>query len=282
MVADSTSSPGVQRIESASNPRLRELIALVESSRERRRHGRSVLEGRKLIEAYLAQTTPAARDGLRALFLTDAALERSDTAALARRVGARVILVPERLLRRASRLDEPDGSMAIVDTPSPSLPSSLDEDVVYLDRLQDPGNLGTILRTCAAAGVRRVITAPGTVFCWSPKVLRASMGAHFSLAIHEGVGPQELWAHAPAGVAVRATVVGGVAGASVSLFDADLTAPGIWLFGAEGQGLQDALLADRVVALRIPQAEGVESLNVAAAAAVCLFEQRRQRLASDG
>jgi len=161
-----------------------------------------------------------------------------------------------------------------VDTPRPTLPDRLVDDAVYLDRVQDPGNVGTVLRTCAAVGVRRVITSPGTAFCWSPKVLRAAMGAHFHLDIHEGVPPSELLAR----LAVEAVAT--TADAPAGLWQADLRGPRVWLLGNEGQGLEAALLAaPGVRRVSIPQSEAVESLNVGVAAAVCLYEQLRQRAA---
>jgi len=120
--------------------------------------------------------------------------------------------------------------------------------------------------------VQRVIASPGTAFCWSPKVLRAGMGAHFHLDIHEGVEPATLCERAA--LAVRAAE----AGASTSLYQADLRAPALWLFGNEGQGLDAELRAwPQVTRLAVPQQPAVESLNVGVAAAVCLYEQWRQR-----
>jgi len=120
-----------------------------------------------------------------------------------------------------------------------------------------------------------VLTSPGTAFCWSPKVLRAGMGAHFHLDIHEGV--EAAWLREHVAVAVHATE----AGAPTSLFRADLRAASVWLFGNEGQGLDAGLRAwPAIVPLGIPQRPAIESLNVGVAAAVCLYEQLRQRLAA--
>jgi TrmH family RNA methyltransferase len=116
-----------------------------------------------------------------------------------------------------------------------------------------------------------VLTAPGTAWCWSPKVLRAGMGAHFALSIHEAVPWSAVRAR------LRVEPIGTRATRADSLFGADLRAPSLWLLGNEGEGLSAEIAADVSRWLRIPQARGVESLNVAAAAAVCLFEQRRQR-----
>lgn len=269
----------MKRIESAANETFRDLLALAGSARERRRQGLSVIEGAHLLEAWLA------RNGLpRRLFLparTAAAIEAdeqggvAEIASLVRAAGVEPIVLADRLFAQASQVEHGPGPIALVDTPRPALPDRLVDDAVYLDRVQDPGNVGTVLRTCAAVGVHRVITSPGTAFCWSPKVLRAAMGAHFHLDIHEGVPPAELLAR----LAVEAIAT--TADAPTALWQAELRGPRIWLLGNEGKGLEAALLAaPGVRRVSIPQTDAVESLNVGVAAAVCLYEQLRQRSAS--
>jgi TrmH family RNA methyltransferase len=119
--------------------------------------------------------------------------------------------------------------------------------------------------------VGTVVTARHTAFIWSPKVLRAGMGAHFALQMYEGLEWSEVAARLPTGTEVRATRLA----RAESLYQADLRGPGCWVFGNEGQGL--AAQFAQANWLTIPQNTAVESLNVAAAAAVCLFEQCRQR-----
>lgn len=267
----------MKRIESAANETFRELLALAGSARERRRLGFSVIEGVHLLEAYLARSGAP-----RQIFLPARTAEAlaaggravAEIAALLRAAGLEPVVLADRLFAQASQVEHGPGPIALVDTPRPSLPERLVDDAVYLDRVQDPGNVGTVLRTCAAVGVRRVITSPGTAFCWSPKVLRAAMGAHFHLDIHEGVPPAELLAR----LAVEAVAT--TADAPAGLWQADLRGPRVWLLGNEGQGLEAALLAaPGVRRVSIPQSEAVESLNVGVAAAVCLYEQLRQRAA---
>jgi TrmH family RNA methyltransferase len=145
---------------------------------------------------------------------------------------------------------------------------------VMLEALQDPGNLGSILRSCAAAGMRHVLLSRGSVHAWSPRVLRAGMGAHFALSIHEGADL------ASAARDFGGTVFATRAGSRQSVFEADLKGRIALLFGNEGAGLSASLreLADRVVS--IPMPGKAESLNIAAAAAVCLFERVRQASAA--
>lgn len=260
-------------IVSAVNERFRQLLELAGSARERRRRGLSVIEGVHLVQAWLDRFGAPAADGRAVqLFVARRGLAAAEIRALLGRFPVAPTVLDDRLYARASQLANGAGPLAVVPTPCPELPRQLAADAVYLDRVQDPGNVGSILRTCAAVGVRRVLASPGTAFCWSPKVLRAGMGAHFHLDIHEGVTPSWLREHATA--TVRATA----ADAAHSIYRADLRAPAIWLFGNEGQGLDPALSAwPAVVATRIPQRPAVESLNVGVAAAVCLFEQWRQR-----
>jgi TrmH family RNA methyltransferase len=198
----------------------------------------------------------------------------AEIASLVRAAGVEPVVLADRLFAQASQVEHGSGPIALVDTPRPPLPDRLLGDAVYLDRVQDPGNVGTVLRTCAAVGVGRVMCSPGTAFCWSPKVLRAAMGAHFHLDIHEGVPPDELLAR----LAVEAIAT--TADAPDTLWQADLRAARVWLLGNEGQGLEAMLLAaPGVRQVSIPQSEAVESLNVGVAAAVCLYEQLRQRVA---
>ncbi len=132
--------------------------------------------------------------------------------------------------------------------------------------------MGTLLRTAAAAGMRRVYASTGCVGAWTPKVLRSAQGAHFVINIHES---QDLTVLADRlDVPLLATSLED----SQSLFEASLPQHAAWVFGNEGQGVMPQLLARADLRLRIPQEESVESLNVAVAAGICLFEQRRQSM----
>jgi TrmH family RNA methyltransferase len=143
---------------------------------------------------------------------------------------------------------------------------------VILDTVQDTGNLGTILRSAAAAGIDEVFLSEGCAQAWSPRVLRAAMGAHFVLTIQEKTDIAALVA------SFKGQVLATGLQQAKSLYDLDLTQATAWLFGSEGQGLSEPIMALAHQQVIIPMAQGVESLNVAAAAAVCLFEQRRQKL----
>lgn len=258
----------MRRIASRDNPSYKELLALLTSARERERLGLCLLEGVHLCEAWLD-----AQGSTRQVVVSESAVNLPEVARLLARTDAEPLLLADRLFAPLSGVANGVGLVFVVATPRHALPDRIESDTVYLDRVQDPGNVGTLLRTCAAVGVARVVAAPGTAACWSPKVLRAGMGAHFHLAIHEGVHWDALAAalHVP----VRATAVA----EATDLYRCDLRAPGLWVFGQEGQGVDPAILAQAALRIRVPQQAAVESLNVGVAAAVCLFEQLRQRRA---
>ena len=140
-----------------------------------------------------------------------------------------------------------------------------------LDRIQDPGNVGAILRSAAAFGFAQVLALVGTAALWAPKVVRAGMGAHFGLRLIEGVDAAQL--------GELAVPIFGTSPRADQRIDAfALPWPCAWAFGHEGQGLSATVAAQCRAMLRIPQPGGEESLNVAAAAAICLYESARRRV----
>lgn len=284
-------------ISSSSNPKWRHLRELLESARERRRSGQTVLEGWHLLDAWLATGRP-----IRQLVIPQRTLQqlagvpaggghaisgsgertaspgpsdRPETSPEQTAADAHWLILDDRLFGELDLLPSPSPVLAVVDTPRPVLPARLGEggDIIVLDRVQDPGNVGAILRTAAAAGVQTLLTTPGTAACWAPKVLRAGMGGHFVMDIVENVAP-----HALQALATHLPLAGTVLRGGQSLYGTDLRSPLVWVFGNEGEGIAPALQEWLGLRLTIPQVAGVESLNVAASAAVCLFEQRRQRL----
>ena len=148
----------------------------------------------------------------------------------------------------------------------------LEGDVLILDRIQDAGNVGSILRTAAAAGFTQVIALSGCAHLWSSKVLRAGMGAHRLLDLYEG------WTNQQVLSAVTAPMLAATADAEQDLFDLkkELLHPVAWIMGSEGQGVSDDLLA-QARGVSIPIDPRVESLNVSTATTVCLFETMRVR-----
>ena len=150
--------------------------------------------------------------------------------------------------------------------------ATLAGDVLILDRIQDAGNVGSILRTAAAAGFTQVIAVTGCAHLWSSKVLRAAMGAHRLLDIYEGWSTQQVLS------AITAPLMAATADGQIDLYDLtkELIHPVAWLMGSEGQGISEEFLA-QAKGVAIPIDPRVESLNVSTAAAICLFETVRAR-----
>lgn len=177
------------------------------------------------------------------------------------------------LFKGLSDVVNPQGVIFVVPKLSPQALKEINQTCVLLDRVQDPGNLGTILRTVAALGIQHVFLTPGTVSAWSPKVLRSAQGAHFLTNIHEQVD-FELWVKGLK-IPLALTLL---SPQSRSLYDSDLRGPIAWAFGNESQGVNSHWQDVAKHSLVIPHTDQIESLNVSVAAAVCLFEHHRQNL----
>ena len=252
-----------RHISSRENARFKALRSLIDDPR---RQGQTLVDGIHLVAACLARGV-----GIKQLLVSESGQHQGEIAALRQAVaGSDCLILRDSLFREISGVGTPTGIAAVIEIP-PSPAGAVTGDVVLLDAVQDAGNVGAILRTAAAAGVRHALLGPGCAGAWTPRVLRAGQGAHFSLAIHEQVDPLAVLA-GYSGISVATVARGGS-----SLFDLDLTGPILWLVGNEGAGLSAELIAAAQVRATIPLAGGSESLNVAAAAAVCLFEATRQR-----
>jgi len=258
-----------QEIRSRDNPQVRAIRRWLNESSFRKREPWIVLEGDHLLTAALqAGWMPEAvfiEEGREARFAPIVA--RLPPSCLRVRVASSV-------LRALAATETPVGIVARFARRTLALaPQELaGRDLVLLDGVQEPGNVGAILRTAAAAGVGAVLLGPGCADPWAPKVLRAAMGAHFVLPFAQIDDPAP-WFAARRG-RVFATAL---AEKAVPLYALDLKAPALWLFGAEGAGVRPEWLATADSCVRIPMPGAMESLNVAAAAAVCLFEAVRQR-----
>lgn len=258
----------MQHATSRQNPRLREAARLIASSRDRRKAGRCVLEGDHLLGVYLE------RIGMpKFVVLVDEMRSAAHIAPLVARVtGADIVVVTAALFAEATGLPPALGVVAVIATPAPAstAPARLH---LLLDDLQDPGNVGTLLRTAAAAGVDQVLLSKHCAFAWSPKVLRAGQGAHFLTTIVEDVD-LAAWAAAfrARGGQVAATVPRG----GSDLYSNNFRWPLAVAIGNEGAGLSATLLAQCDHHVSIPMPGATESLNASAAAAIVLFEALRQ------
>lgn len=245
-------------ITARDNPLLQRIRKLAGDPGAYRKQGQVWLEGDHLISAALLRGV-----ALDELVVAESAwMERVDWRAWGDKA-KRVLRVPDALFKTLSGLESPARIGALWETP-PSLAITPTAATVVLDRLQDAGNVGSILRSAAAFGVHQILAIKGTAALWSPKVLRAGMGAHFGLTLVEGLSADDLAALA---VPLLATSSHG----GLLLGQAPLPKPCAWVLGHEGQGVDPALIARCAHTVRIPQPGGEESLNVAAAAAVCLF-----------
>jgi TrmH family RNA methyltransferase len=247
--------PEVSHVSSRDNPLLKDLRKLAQDPGAYRKLGRLWLEGDHLCRAALARGMQPAMAVFSASFWPQAPAQWTQSA-------RKTVVVDDALLAAVSGLESPAPMGFVLDVPmQPELHP--DAATVVLDRLQDAGNVGSILRSASAFGFTQVVALKGTAALWAPKVLRAGMGAHFGLRLIEGVGADALDALAVPMVATSSHH-------GEWLHRAHLPHPCAWLMGHEGQGVSPALEARAAHRIRIAQPGGEESLNVAAAAAICL------------
>ena len=256
----------IERISSRQNAHFKLAHKLAESSRERHKAGKVLLVGTRLVDAYARQFGL----GEMLLLANEAGAAHPEVQPLIGSVEMRqAYVLADDLFADVAQVETPEGILGIAVLPHvPSKPK--DEFRILIDGVQDPGNLGGLLRTAAAAGATSAHLTKGCADAWSPKSLRGGMGAQFVLPIRERVDLTTALA------GFRGSIIATVPRASQSIHEVDLTGPVALLFGSEGRGLGEEghALANQLV--HIPMADGVESLNVAAAAAVCCFERVRQ------
>ncbi len=253
-------------LESKDNPKIKHLRGLIEQNSYRKKQGQTVLEGSHLCLAWLEQNRK-----INAIFTTENALKHPDLNDILDQYQGTVFVIGESLYKDLSTLGTTLACLAIVDLPSSSQALDYQADTLILENVQDPGNVGTLLRSAAAAGIQQIVCTKGSASLWSPRVLRAGMGAHFSLQTFENIQLEEILEQFKIPVYVTSSH------RSTSLYVKDLSQPCVWILGNEGQGVSDYALA-HAEAVTIPQPGGQESLNVAIAGSVCFFEMVRQRL----
>lgn len=248
-------SSSVTAIHSRDNAFVKDLRRLAQDTTAYRKQGRVWLEGDHLCRAALARGLRASVAVFSESFWLQAQVEYA-------RAATKFIVLADALFADVSGLESPAAMGFILDLPAPA---SLRPDAatVVLDRVQDAGNVGSILRSASAFGFRQVAAIKGSAALWSPKVLRAGMGAHFALDLIEGLALDDL-----AALQVPLLVTSSHAGDF--LHRAALPWPCAWVMGHEGQGVSPALEDRASLRIRIAQPGGEESLNVAAAAAICL------------
>jgi TrmH family RNA methyltransferase len=257
----------IKRITSRDNPFYKSLHKLSSSGRERRETGQTLLDGAHLLRAFLDAGIKPSH-----LLLNEQALQDTEIVALLEACpDVPQTQLDDALFAQLSELKTPNGLLALVDIPAAIVEPAHSQFALLLEDIQDPGNLGSILRSAAAAGCDAVFLSQGCADAWSPRVLRAGMGGHFALSILESADLLK----------VAAEFSGKILAASLqadkSLYACNLRGKLAFAIGNEGAGLSRALQQAVQERFIIPMSSKVESLNAAAATAVCLFEAVRQR-----
>jgi TrmH family RNA methyltransferase len=253
----------VKAITSRDNPLLQRVRKIGSDPAAYRKLGEVWIEGEHLCSAFVQRGGAVAQ-----AIVSESGWQQPSVRQLAN-TAAVVALLPDALMAGLSTLESPTPLGFVLPWTGAAV-LDLARASIVLDRLQDAGNVGNILRSASAFGFTQVIAIKGTAALWSPKVLRAGMGAHFGLHLVEGLSDDALAAFEPPLLATSSH-------AARALHEVALPWPCAWVMGHEGQGISAALMARCAESLRIPQPGGEESLNVAAAAAVCLYESARQR-----
>lgn len=259
----------MQLITSREHPIIKQLTKLEKSPQYRKKNNVTVLDGIHLIQTHHATSGPAKN-----IIISQSSSEDQEIKYFLDALTSpqNVSLISDSLFWQVSSVKTPTGILAIIAIPE-AIKAPIDKNnsfCVFLEAIQDPGNLGSILRSAAAAGVKAAYLSDHCADAWSPKTLRAAMGAHFFLQIHEN---SDL-------VALAGQFSGHVVTTSLhakkNLYDLILTGPTAFVFGNEGMGLSPELLHVADENIVIPMPGKTESLNAAAAAAVCFFEKVRQ------
>ena len=259
-------------ITARSNPQIKNAVAL-KQRKFREREGKLLIEGVRLVE-----DARAAGVQISLLFCTEDFVAQGRGLALTavcREAGVQCYVVSAELMSSLSSTTTPQGVVAVAQAPVWNVAQVLREDglILVVDRVQDPGNLGTIIRTAAGAGCSGVVVGPGTVDLYNEKVIRASMGAVFRLPV---VAVSELADFFTGLKEQGVLVVGATGSAKTAYWDVPLVRPGALVIGNEAWGVDAGLLEMMDVMVKIPLAGGVESLNAAMAAGIILFEWVRQ------
>jgi TrmH family RNA methyltransferase len=253
----------VSVLTSLDNPKVKRWTKLAQDARYRRAEKRALIEGPHLLAAALEHGHKPV-----ALLATEEGAADAEISRLIGQSGLRPVLLAESVFRRVVDAENPPGVAAEVAIPHTDKKDA--SRTVFLEGIQDPSNVGAIVRSAAAFGVGRVVLDRGCADPWSPKALRAGMGGHFALQISD---TNDLGSHIEA---FKGTVACTVPRGGVALGEAPLNRSWAWIFGGEGRGLSDETIRRADLRVTIPMAAGTESLNVAAAAAICLYEASRK------
>jgi RNA methyltransferase, TrmH family len=261
-----------RQIRSRDNTHFKYLKGLVAGGGRAKNQCEALIDSVHVIESCLAADMP-----IRELILTDSSIENPVVTDLVARMSPMITIgITTAMFRDMTQQPSPVGVAVVIDIPKNQTESAFEQgDAMALDGVQDAGNVGSLLRVAACSGVRTVVLGEGCAGAWSSKTLRAGQGAHFSLQLIEGVNLPG-WLEEQ-----KRPVIGATGDAKCSIYEADFSLPSIWVFGSEGRGLSGAVRKRLDTAVSIPMVSTMESLNVGAAAAVCLYERFRQRMKFD-
>ncbi|MFL7869770.1 MAG: TrmH family RNA methyltransferase [Anaerolineales bacterium] len=257
-------------ITSSQNPKLKLARALQGRPKERREEGAFLAEGVRLIEEALTAEWP-----IRFVLYSDGLSERGQVLiAKLQSAGLEIDEVAGDLLQSASGTETSQGILAVLELGTLPLPDSPNF-ILIPDQIRDPGNLGTLIRTAAAAGVQAMLLPPETTDAFAPKVVRAGMGAHFWLPIHTMEWNEIEQVCKPANLQIYLADMFGQ-----SCWGTDFNAPLGLIIGGEAEGASEQARQLANQTINIPISEKVESLNAGVAGAVLMFEVVRQRTAA--
>lgn len=260
-------------ITSDKNPTAKLAKALLSQSRQRKKLGKTVLEGVHLIESaleanYLPEQIIISYSGL-----SSPEVQPLLSLIATHNLDNKLTVVSDSVYQSITTLGNGVEIMAIVAVPQhnlQALKSPITTDCLILNNVQDNGNVGTLLRTAAAVGIKTILCTKGSAQAWSPKTMRAGMGAQFGLTIYEGIEDDEVLSY------LRLPVFATSSHTDKIIYKQNLNRPVAWVMGHEGQGVSEVILKE-ATPVALPQPNGQESLNVAIAGALCMYEMIRQR-----
>lgn len=255
-------------ISSRQNALVKQLKKLVDSKRARAESGQIIAEGVHLLEIQLGVGMMPTL-----IIVAERCMHDPEIIALVdSSPSSRLVVLNDSIFDQIAPTDAPSGLLTVTAQTAADKTPLQSVDTLVLDRVQDPGNVGSLIRTAVAAGVRQIVLSAGCADPWSPRCLRAGQGAQWLAQVYPDVALDTFISNYAG--ALAATVLEG----GSNLYSQNLLQPTAWLFGNEGQGVDPELVERATHRITIPMPGGMESLNVNAAAAVCLFEQVRQRL----
>ena len=262
MVANPT-----ELITSDKNTTVKLVKGLLTQARQRKKQGQTVIEGVHLIDAALRSDYPFVQ-----ILLANSAHQHPEVQQILTRLPTYtpILTLSDTLYESIRSLGTGIDIMALINIPVPSL-AAISDDCLILNDVQDNGNVGTLLRTAAAVGIRNILCTSATAQAWSPKTLRAGMGAQFALTIYEDLSVQDILDY------VQTPLFATSSHTDTVIYQHDLKQPLAWIMGHEGQGVSPAWQDAATGHIRIWQASE-ESLNVATAAAICLHASAAQAM----